>query len=83
MSENSFRSERTGRLNKDLEMTMELNKVLRELNHIKWRVKYVPNNIAVDAMTRARTLADNAAYNATTKMRWEKGGGINLLEVME
>lgn len=65
MSENSFRSLRTGKLNKDLETSMELNRLLRTRHDLKLRMKYVPNDIGVDGMYYATKLARKAADEAT------------------
>lgn len=57
ISENSFRSTYSGKLNKDLETSMELNKVLRTRQDLQIRLKYVPNDIGVHGMYRAGKLA--------------------------
>lgn len=65
MSENSFRSLTTGKLNKDLETSMELNRLLRTRQDLKLRMKYVPNDIGVDGMYCASKLARKASDEAT------------------
>lgn len=65
MSENSFRSLNTGKLNKDLETSMELNKLLRTRQDLTMRLRYVPNDIDVHGMYRATRLAKTAAHEAT------------------
>lgn len=63
MSENSFRSLRTGKLNKDLETSMALNTELRIRNDLKLRMKYVPNDIAVLDMYHCERIAERAALD--------------------
>lgn len=65
MSENSFRSINTGKLNKDLESSMELNKLLRTRQDLTLRMRYVPNDIGVDGMYHATRLAKTASSEAT------------------
>lgn len=57
MSENSFRSTYTGKLNKDLETSMELNSVLRTRQDLTLRIKYCPNDINVEEIYQAGKLA--------------------------
>lgn len=61
MSENSFRSVHTGRLNKDLETSMEINKALRLRQDLVLRLKYVPNDIGVDGMYKVSKMAIKAS----------------------
>lgn len=72
MSENSFRSVHTGKLNKDLETSMEINKVLRERQDLTIKLKFVPNDIGVDGMYKASKLAIKAAQEATQESRIAK-----------
>lgn len=65
MSENSFRSVHTGKLNKDLESSMELNRLLRTRQDLNMRMRYVPNDIGVDGMYHATRLARRASDEAT------------------
>lgn len=65
MSENSFRSVFTGKLNIDLETSMELNKLLRTRQDLQIRMKYVPGDIYVQGMYYATRLAKEASYEAT------------------
>lgn len=65
MSENSFRSVVTGKLNKDLETSVEINKVLRLRDDLTLRLKYIPNDIGVDGMYKATKLSEKAAAEAT------------------
>lgn len=65
MSENSFRSVRTGKLNKDLETSIEINKTLRLRNDFTLRLKYTPNDIGVDGIYNATKMAIKASENAT------------------
>lgn len=69
MSENSFRSVHTGKLNKDLETSMEVNKELRLRQDLIIRMKFVPNDIGVDGMYKAKKLATEAAGQATQEDR--------------
>lgn len=72
MSENSFRSLNTGKLNKDLETSMLLNKLLRTREDLTLRMKYVPNDIGVDGMYQATKLAKKAAEEATQQFNRER-----------
>lgn len=63
MSENSFRSVRTGKLNKDLDIAMAVNTELRMRNDLKLRMKYVPNDIAVLDMFHCERIAERAAMD--------------------
>lgn len=72
MSENSFRSVNTGKLNKDLETSMETNKLLRLRQDLVLRLKYVPNDIGVDPMYRATKLSIKAAEEATHRDREQR-----------
>lgn len=72
MSENSFRSVYSGKLNKDLETSMEINKVLRTRQDLTLRLKYVPNDLGVNGMYYATKLAIKAAEEATQAAREEK-----------
>lgn len=65
MSENSFRSLNTGKLNKDLETSMELNKLLRTRQDLTIRMRYVPNDIGVNGIYCATRLARRASDEAT------------------
>lgn len=65
MSENSFRSVYSGKLNKDLETSMQINKVIRTRQDLTLRLKYTPNDIGVDGMYHATKLAIKAADEAT------------------
>lgn len=65
MSENSFRSVNTGKLNKDLESSMELNRLLRTRQDLNMRLRYVPNDIGVNGMYNATRLARRASDEAT------------------
>lgn len=78
MSENSFRSLNTGKLNKDLESSMELNRLLRTRPDLVMRMRYVPNDIGVDGMYHATRLARRASDEATQqfyRQRYEKSIG--------
>ncbi|XP_055297768.1 uncharacterized protein LOC129566152 [Sitodiplosis mosellana] len=72
MSENSFRSVHTGKLNKDLETSMGVNKEIRMRQDLTLRLKYVPNDIGVDGMYRATKLATKAAQDATQESRLQQ-----------
>lgn len=64
LSENSFRSVRTGKLNKDLQTCMALNKVLRSRKDLTIRVKFCPLDIRVTEMFLADKYALRAAKDA-------------------
>lgn len=72
MSENSFRSVHTGKLNKDLETSMQINKELRLRQDLTLRLKYVPNDIGVDGMYHAVKSATRAAEQATNEHRLKR-----------
>lgn len=73
MSENSFRSVNTGKLNIDLDTSMELNKLLRTRGlSLKLRLKYVPNDINVSGMYYASRLANQAALEATEQFNRQR-----------
>lgn len=65
MSENSFRSLTTGKLNKDLETSMELNRLFRTRQDLTIRMRYVPNDIGVNGIYYATRLARQASDEAT------------------
>lgn len=72
MSENSFRSIHTGKLNKDLETSMEINKLIRMRQDLTLRLKYVPNDIGVDGMYKATKFSIKAAEDATQRDREQR-----------
>lgn len=80
LSENSFRSVKTGRLNKDLQLVMELNNILRERNQIEWRTKYVPKMIMKDEMHYATLQTERTWIELDRQKRLERCGGFNLLD---
>lgn len=80
LSENSYRSIRTGRLNKDLEMSMEINSIMRELNHIEWCMKYVPHAIMASGIHSATITAEKKWIEVNRQKKREKYGGFNLLD---
>lgn len=71
MSENSFRSTRSGKLNKDLDTCMELNTIIRERQDLTIRLKFVPTDIGVmevyHAGKRARRAAEEALKESKSK----------------
>lgn len=69
MSENSFRSIHTGRLNKDIETSIDINRVLRTRHDLTLRLKYVPGNVGVDGLYQARKIATKAAEQATRESK--------------
>lgn len=79
LSENSYRSVRSGRLNKDLDIVMALNDAFRERNQIEYRIKFVPNKIDVDGVYNACKNAERAAEKATRAKRVEKYGEFDLM----
>lgn len=72
MSENAFRSIHTGKLNKDLETSMQINKELRMRQDLTLRLKYVPNDIGVEGMHIARKMSIKSAYDATEQSKRKK-----------
>lgn len=72
MSDNSFRSIHTGKLNKDLETSMEINKLIRLRQDLTLRLKYVPNDIGVDGMYKATKFAIKAAEESTQRDREQR-----------
>lgn len=79
MSENSFRSVHTGKLNKDLETSMEINKLIRTRQDFTLRLKYVPNDIGVDQMHHATKISQKAADAATILARQQKHRDNNAI----
>lgn len=71
MSENSFRSGVSGKLNKDLETSMEMNRLLRVRQDFALRLKFVPNDVGNDFMYQAQKIAVKAAERATRQYREE------------
>lgn len=69
MSENSFRSVYSGKLNKDLETSMELNRLIRTRQDLTLRMKYVPNDIGSSGMYYATKQAIKAAEEATQQYK--------------
>lgn len=69
MSENSFRSLVTGKLNKDLETSMEINRLIRQRQDLTLRLKYVPSDIGVDGIYHANRMAIAASEEATKEYR--------------
>ncbi|XP_031632551.1 uncharacterized protein LOC116346555 isoform X2 [Contarinia nasturtii] len=65
MSENSFRSVYTGKLNKDVQTSMELNEILRSRQDLTLQLMFCPNDICVDGMYHAVKMAERAAAIAT------------------
>lgn len=65
MSENSFRSTRSGRLNKDLQTSMEVNKILRTREDLTLQLMWCPIDLHVDGMYNAMKIAQRAAVTAT------------------
>ncbi|XP_031628439.1 ribonuclease H1-like [Contarinia nasturtii] len=72
MSENSFRSVHTGKLNKDVQTSMEINKILRSRQDLTLQLMICPNDIGVDGMYRAVKMAEQAAATATADARKQK-----------
>lgn len=64
MSENSFRSTYTGKLNKDLETNMDVNKLLISRQDLTFRVQYTPSDIQFPPAKHANKMAMNAANDA-------------------
>ncbi|XP_031628004.1 uncharacterized protein LOC116343864 isoform X1 [Contarinia nasturtii] len=65
MSENSFRSIQSGRLNKDLQTSMEINRVLRSRDDLIFQVMWCPSDMGVDGMHHAKKMAEEAAKTVT------------------
>lgn len=74
MSDNSFRSVFTGKLNKDLETSMEINKALRLRQDFTLRLKYVPNDIGVYGIYHSTKLAKETAEKCTKQDKKERLG---------
>lgn len=72
-SENSFRNVVNGRIIRDIETCMEINKILRIRQDLKYRMKYVPNTIHLPAMYHCRKMAIKAVQRPAD-------GEDNLLE---
>ena len=68
MSENAFRSVYTGRLNKDLETSMEINTLLRTRQDLKIQIQYIPNDIGFNDIYVAGKNA-KAAADLAERMR--------------
>lgn len=79
LSENSYRSVRSGRLNKDLDIVMALNEAFRERSQIEYRIKFMPTDLGVDGVHYARKNAERAAEIATRAKRVEKYGEFDLM----
>lgn len=77
MSENSFRSTYTGKLNKDLETSMEINKVLRTRQDFILRLKYVPNDVGLDGIYHATKIAEKTAAQVTRHYLQDKRKNTN------
>lgn len=71
-SDNSFRNIRSGRIMSDIETGMEINRLLRTRDDLKFQLKYVPDRIRMPDMYRAKRMAINAADRFTVSMRQEK-----------
>lgn len=72
MSDNSFRSTYTGKLNKDLETSMEINKVIRLRTDLTLRLKYVPNDIGVPEIYYASKTAIKTADELTKLIKLKR-----------
>lgn len=72
MSENSFRSVYSGKLNKDLQTSMEINKMIRTRQDLTLRLKYTPNDVGVNGIYYATKLAIKAADDATELARQKR-----------
>lgn len=65
MSENSFRSVTSGKLNEDLQTSMEVNQILRLRQDLKFQLIYCPSDVSSEGMSYAKKLARDAADKAT------------------
>lgn len=72
MSENSFRSTYTGKLNKDLETSMEINKVIRLRTDLTLRMKYVPNDVGVHEIYLASKMSIKTADELTKLLKLKR-----------
>lgn len=69
MSENSFRSTYSGKLNKDLETNMQVNTLLRTRQDLTFRVQFTPSDICFPPAKYAWKMATNAANDAQRATR--------------
>lgn len=80
MSDNSFRSTISGKLNKDLQTCMQINKILRTRNDIQFQLMMCPSDIGVDGMYYAKKIAEKSAAQATMKAKKQKWSHSNGAE---
>lgn len=69
LSENSYRSVRTGRLIKDLETAMEINNILRARQDITFRMKFIPTGVGYHYAQLARHRAMIMAEDLTRQKK--------------
>lgn len=79
LSENSYRSVQTGRLVKDLDTVMEINKVLRTRQDLTLRMKYIPLDCVYPEALFAKRWAGQLAYDAHQA---KKRGGAKLPDLL-
>lgn len=79
LSENSFRSVKTGRLIKDLETAMELNALLRSRTDLTIQLRYIPTNIHYDDAHYADQWAERLADELTRAHK--QRDNLNLIDL--
>lgn len=81
LSENSYRSVRTGRLNKDLETSMEINNILRTRQDITFRMKFIPRGVSYRLESVARNWAHAVSEDLTHQKKRKESRIPNLLDM--
>lgn len=81
LSENSYRSVRTGRLIQDLETSMEINEILRARQDITVRMKFIPTGIGYHHASFARNWAMRVSRNLTQQKKRNESQIPNYLEM--
>lgn len=81
LSENSYRSARSGRLIKDLETAMEINQIIRTRSDITFRMKFVPINVLYPEARFSRHWACDLAYDLFQKKQRDASKTPDLLDL--
>lgn len=79
LSENSFRSMTTGRLIKDLETSMEINKILRMRHDITFRVQFIPTTVGYPDACYAHGWASRLSVDLTRAKK--EAQFVNLVDL--
>lgn len=79
LSENSYRSAKTGRLTKDFQVTSQLNDTIRSRTDLTIRVRYIPLNVHYAEGFIANNWANRLASELTTKAKQERS--VRLLDL--